>query len=422
MSIFRMIDRLSTRLRVTERQVAPSASTNLSTVLVDDQTLGVSAQVMHSTTVPTGLDQSTDVGTEWIDNTGAVEWWDGFAWHAGAFPYVNTGDVGVLGPTAVNAGRTTLTLKEASSAPVGPGVGDVWRNAGVNQQWQGSTWVTITDAILNAYIADIPDKTTVTIFLQAPTPTSTAIDDLWFDTTANWAEYINTSGGWLYVPGSADVSTATETAGVFQTASIGLRAILHNNDLDMYNGIDGESPGFVRASVVAGAPRLTISSGAAPGLGGVTEAKIVLDSTGGWIDAGFAEFIAGSLTIANNIHLTNISTTGAGTAAVWLSGDLIKSSSSKRYKKNIRLARLDVDKLLQLKPKRFKFKKEHAHPSQEGMEFVGFIAEDAEALGLEEFVIYEDGKVESFNYPMYTAALQAICQNLNERLKKLEEK
>ena len=71
------------------------------------------------------------------------------------------------------------------------------------------------------------------------------------------------------------------------------------------------------------------------------------------------------------------------------SGNIVKDTSSKRFKKDIQDIKFtNLDKLLELKPKKFKWKSNSS-------EDWGYIAEEVEALGLKEFVNYTGGKIES---------------------------
>ena len=398
--LFRMLDRLSSRVRATERQLIPSASGSIGSILVDDATLGIDITSYVQTAAPTGLNQSTDVGAEWVNSgTGAVQWWDGFSWHAGAFPYENTGDIGVLGPAAVVAGNSVVGIYITATAPSSPLVGTIWILGSTVSQWQGSSWVTVTDPTLLAFINAMPHHALVRIFFQNTAPGSPFVSDTWYDTDDAWAKYTWNTSGWALI--TSTVVDDTMTALGFQTQYTGLRVILHDNDLDMYNGVDGESPGYVRASVVS-APRVTLSSGSSPS--SAAEFKCILDSAAG------------------TITLTPLPSAGAGTTIIDTGGgSLAKLTSSKRYKKNIRIAKFDIDKILSLKPHTFKFKK--PVKGQEDQVHVGFIAEEAEELGLTDFVLYdEEGRPDAFSYPTYVVALQAVCQDLNKRLKKLEGK
>lgn len=117
------------------------------------------------------------------------------------------------------------------------------------------------------------------------------------------------------------------------------------------------------------------------------------------------------------VSFQGIATTGSG-ANTYIdptTGRLLRSTSSRRYKENIGPADIDPATLLQLVPVVYTRKDEASEPAPR--HYVGFIAEDADALGLTEFVEYDtDGRPESFSYALWSAALQAICRAQQSQL------
>lgn len=98
------------------------------------------------------------------------------------------------------------------------------------------------------------------------------------------------------------------------------------------------------------------------------------------------------------------------------SGRLLRSTSSRRYKKNIEPYTQGLDMVKQLKPAFFQDKREEGD-----RKLAGFIAEDIDALGLSEFVTYdEEGRPDALEYGHMTALLAKALQDLakeNEALK-----
>ncbi len=73
-------------------------------------------------------------------------------------------------------------------------------------------------------------------------------------------------------------------------------------------------------------------------------------------------------------------------------GNIVRDSSSQKYKKDIEDFKFkNLDKLLELKPKKFKWKTSNS-------EDWGYIAEEVDALGLTDFVHYNGGQIESVKY------------------------
>jgi len=112
--------------------------------------------------------------------------------------------------------------------------------------------------------------------------------------------------------------------------------------------------------------------------------------------------------------------TGAGTALVIDVNNVIrKTSSSIKTKKNIEDYSPDLNSIMQLRPVLFNFNsQENTDPKQ-----AGFIAEEVEALGLKEFVVYgADQKPESLNYGNMVAALLLVIKDQQKQLDNLSNK
>lgn len=112
---------------------------------------------------------------------------------------------------------------------------------------------------------------------------------------------------------------------------------------------------------------------------------------------------------------------GAGKKAefncdLYMNGDLV-STSSRRYKENIELIPYVAKDLLQLEPKVF-------NRIGEVKQEVGFIAEEAEELGLEAWVFRdpETDSVEAFSYVNWVVALQQICREQQDQIDRMEDR
>lgn len=105
------------------------------------------------------------------------------------------------------------------------------------------------------------------------------------------------------------------------------------------------------------------------------------------------------------------------------SGNLGYVSSTKKTKQNIVDAKLDLDVLLAARLVNFRYKQAVKDHGDNAAIEIGFIAEEVDALGLTEFVLYDDkGAPAGIDYVKMSVALYAVVQNHEERIKKLEAK
>jgi hypothetical protein len=133
----------------------------------------------------------------------------------------------------------------------------------------------------------------------------------------------------------------------------------------------------------------------------------------------------GTITTVGSIVNSSISTTTAtANNAVWVFSagstySLRRFTSSQRYKTNI----VDADEVVleaakKIKPRHFTSLLE----DENGATRLGFIAEEVEAAGLTHAIGYdEEGRVETLDSMALIAALFARVNDLEERLKALEE-
>ena len=135
-------------------------------------------------------------------------------------------------------------------------------------------------------------------------------------------------------------------------------------------------------------------------------------------DAGSA-MVAGQLRVTGNIVNPGTWGTTTGSAAnmhVDSNGTFFRSTSSLKYKKEVRDYDKGLNEVMQLQPKYYK-------GEDDDIQFAGLIAEDVHALGLNEFVQYaEDGTPDALAYPNMIALLTKAIQELEARVKELENK
>ena len=201
-----IINRLSDRVRNLERLIEnPVTSLNL----VDDVGAVISSSIVtayNQPTAPFTLNQSTDVGSEWINSTtGVISWWDGIVWQLGSSVYSGRGDTGALGPAAIVRGRTFILVTTAAAAPVGPSVPDIWHDTTTStwKQWQGSSWVVITDALIITSLAAQVTTLSCRINFASAAPGTHNDSDLWWDTD-DWTERVwkAVSSSWSLIIGT----------------------------------------------------------------------------------------------------------------------------------------------------------------------------------------------------------------------------
>lgn len=92
-------------------------------------------------------------------------------------------------------------------------------------------------------------------------------------------------------------------------------------------------------------------------------------------------------------------------------GEVLRSTSSRRYKRDIEDADLDPETLLQLRPRQFRSRAQVDELGDEAPMHVGFIAEEAADLGLHLFVTSDEEGPEAFEYATYVAGLQAVVRH-----------
>lgn len=99
------------------------------------------------------------------------------------------------------------------------------------------------------------------------------------------------------------------------------------------------------------------------------------------------------------------------------SGEVVKYSSSKKYKKDIVPLSVDQDKFMSLQPVSFKWNEKSA---SENKPDYGLIAEEVEKIDPELAVYNEDGSIEGVNYQKVNIMLLKVVQQQQARIEKLE--
>jgi hypothetical protein len=144
--------------------------------------------------------------------------------------------------------------------------------------------------------------------------------------------------------------------------------------------------------------------------GGTAAATRFLITTTGFTGIGTAA-PATTLHVNGTIRYTNRPATGTITAIGFdANGDLRASSSSLRYKYDIQDYGKGLAEVMQLRPVSFKFNGEERTN-------IGYIAEEVDALGLSEVMLYDDeGQPEGVLYANMVSLLTKAIQELNAKV------
>lgn len=104
-------------------------------------------------------------------------------------------------------------------------------------------------------------------------------------------------------------------------------------------------------------------------------------------------------------------------------GTLGTSTSSARFKQDIQDAELDINAILSMSAKKFRYKETVTQLGDAAPIVYGFIAEDADTAGLKGFVHYdENNEVFAFDYANYVVALQTVVKYQNDIINDLSNR
>lgn len=214
-------------------------------------------------------------------------------------------------------------------------------------------------------------------------------------------------------------SSGTQIAGtMYWSSSVSSMAVyMHNISSSATLYLSGQSG----INLDGGGYGITVPSGGASISGG--------GSWGGSPTFGAGFTSNGSTTFNGTVNdFPNAPTVAGGSANVNFntgSTNRIRliTASAKKYKKNIYPLTdlLDAETIVALEPKRFQYKES---VTEDQFEVYGFIADEADAGGLGNFVDYlegHEGEVENFNYARFSAAQQVVLRNHHGRVKELED-
>jgi hypothetical protein len=141
-------------------------------------------------------------------------------------------------------------------------------------------------------------------------------------------------------------------------------------------------------------------------------------------DAGYSGYFTGGLGVkvatgtleAPNIKIASVNI-GSGTALqIDALGGVVKSSSSRRYKENINPLTDNFSLILNAEPKSYTYK-------SSGQKDIGYIAEDFDAAGLKDLVIYnKDGQPDALKYDKIAVYLLEIIKQQQKDIDDLKKR
>jgi hypothetical protein len=128
--------------------------------------------------------------------------------------------------------------------------------------------------------------------------------------------------------------------------------------------------------------------------------------------------IAGSLEVNANIWYDG-AVAGTGTALyINASNQIVRLTSSRKYKRDVTDLTLDREKFMALKPVKFKWNEKTASP---GVEDYGLIAEDTEKVAPELAVYNDAGTLESVSYQKVNIMLLKVVQEQQKQIEQLRK-
>ena len=244
------------------------------------------------------------------------------------------------------------------------------------------------------------------------------------------------------------IANTLQADGTIQSGTdAGLHTALNVNQLLAYNGAAasplylnwslagavniGSGGLYVNAGgIVANAGNITASSGNINATTGDVNANSgTMNSQGFFVTSGSA--LGTALIVSGGQMNASVSppTTATAANATWVNTSgtnwrLNRFTSSRRYKENITDLAVPAERILALRPRTFQ-RNDHRDYAAEGEPVlpvteatpwdVGFIAEEADELGLDQWVQRDgDGQVEGFAYATFVAAQQLVIREQHD--------
>lgn len=124
---------------------------------------------------------------------------------------------------------------------------------------------------------------------------------------------------------------------------------------------------------------------------------------------------------ASDVFIGHGTTSLAANARLEPTGHLSRSTSSRKYKDQIRDAEVDPSAVLQIQGRTWRDRAQAEEDPDTEARHIGFIAEELHDLGLTQFVEYDaEGLPDAIQYDRLTVALLAVAKSQDARLAALE--
>lgn len=245
------------------------------------------------------------------------------------------------------------------------------------------------------------------------------------DFNVNGTQRAQISGTGLSVTG---VSSANRTTAVDRTTVTRLLKVSNLSTNNPYTGfgtgIEFEGTDYANTTRTLGAINAVISgysSSTPPDTGFASSLDFLVNTNAGGLTK-YMTLSSTGLAVTGDISGTGVYSTTTGSAAnvfVDSTGLLQRSTSSLRYKTDVRDYTRGLDALMSLRPVFYKGKSEADGDKQ----FAGLIAEEVHEAGLTEFVQYDkDGNPDALAYQNMVALLVNAVKELTARVAQLENK
>lgn len=222
-----------------------------------------------------------------------------------------------------------------------------------------------------------------------------------------------------------NINGGTITGVLFRSGTEGQRVEISSDEIVLFG--DGATAG----ASIRGAEYIIFG----PGGGEIVSGVVVQSAADIYLNAAvnFNVFVGGGLFISEQLRLEPFVGGGTTGASIDNAGNVIRTTSSEKYKQDIEALDVNYEELLSLNPKRFRLKNE-AEKDEKARYYAGFIAEEIAQTSLTDFVAYktnEDGTKEpdGVYYAELSAALltaikhqDELIKSLTDRVKALEDK
>lgn len=120
---------------------------------------------------------------------------------------------------------------------------------------------------------------------------------------------------------------------------------------------------------------------------------------------------------ASNTFIGHVTTSSAANARLESTGQLLRVTSSRRYKANIEAAAIDTEAVLSVQGRTWQDKAELEAEGETARRHIGYIAEELHDAGLGEFVEYDDqGRPDAVQYDRMSVALLAVVRQQSEQI------